>query len=54
MQFRVDLSVSQTTDDEQSQISVLKANSYLVVKLELSHFVDTEVAEIGRNSERVD
>ena len=36
VQSRVDLSVSQTTDDEQSQISVLKADSYLVKKLELS------------------
>ena len=36
VQSRVDLSVSQTTDDEQSQISVLMADSYLVKKLELS------------------
>ena len=36
VQSRVDLSGSQATDDEQSQISVLKADSYLVKKLELS------------------
>ena len=36
VQSRVDLSVSQTTDDEKSQSSVLKADSYLVEKLDLS------------------